>query len=165
LWHDKPQGYGAALRTGLAAARYPLLFTMPAKGEYQPEELSRLLAVVDQADSVCGYRCPRPWFRAQWQGWGAFLGFGLWVKDVACHFRLYRRSIFAHIPVQSSSCFADIEILAKANFLTCLFAEVEVTWKPAVQPAPRGPVWADAWRLFRNPEFGPAPSGAMTKPE
>jgi dolichol-phosphate mannosyltransferase len=157
LNHDTPQGYGAALRTGLAAAQHPLIFTMPADSAYRAEDLPRMLDLVDQVDLVCGYRRGRPWLSTQWHGWLAFLGFGLWLKDVGCPVRLYRKSIFPRIPIQSRSRFADVEILAKANFLTCLFIEAEVSWHPVEPPGHwAGPsVLADALRLFAKPDFGP----------
>src|SRR5262245_56120321 len=34
LQHELHQGQGAALRTGIAAAQHPLLFTLPADGSY-----------------------------------------------------------------------------------------------------------------------------------
>jgi glycosyltransferase involved in cell wall biosynthesis len=43
LRHDAPRGEGAALRTGLQAARYPLLFYTLCKPEYRPEDLGKLL--------------------------------------------------------------------------------------------------------------------------
>jgi glycosyltransferase involved in cell wall biosynthesis len=163
LHHESPQGYGVALRAGLAAARHPLLFTMPADGAYRAQDLPRMLEVIDQVDVVCGCRQGRPWLKTQWHGWLAFLGFGLWLKDVGCPVRLYRKSIFPRIPVQSKGRFADVEILAKANFLNCLLTEVEVGWQPAETPLPRGAVLADALRVFTRPDFGP-PQLPTTEP-
>jgi hypothetical protein len=114
-----------------------------------------MLEVIDQVDIVCGYRQGRPWLSTQWRGWLAFLGFGLWLKDAGCPVRLYRKSIFPRIPIQSKGRFADVEILAKANFLNCLLTEVEISWQPAERPIPRGPVFGDALRVFTRPDFGP----------
>ena len=43
LRHDKHQGEGAALRTGLAQARHPLLFYTLCDPRYRPAHLNRLL--------------------------------------------------------------------------------------------------------------------------
>ena len=48
--------------------------------------------------------------------------------------RLARREIFQHIPLQSKGSFAQIEMLAKANHLTCLIADEPVTWTPPLLP-------------------------------
>jgi hypothetical protein len=106
--------------------------------------------------------------RQVWLGWSGWQRrwlarwvFGLRLQDPECAFRLFRRSIFGRIPIQSDGPFAQVEILAKANFLGCLFDEVAVTHHPRVGggitdgalPARTG---AEAWRLFKEPDFGPA---------
>lgn len=157
LRHERPEGYGAALRTGLAAVQHPLVFTMPADGSYRAEDLSKLLEVIDQSDVVSGMRWAKPWLKRQLQCWPAYLIFGVGLHDVASHFRLYRRDIFKRIPIQSKGCFADTEILAKANFLDCILAEVEISWQPPTVGADLygSSVFSDALRVFRSPSFGP----------
>lgn len=43
LRHDAPRGEGAALRTGLAAARHPLIFYTMCDPAYRPDDLAKLL--------------------------------------------------------------------------------------------------------------------------
>src|SRR5262245_14767188 len=43
IQQDSPRGEGAALRTGLQAARHPLLFYTLCKPEYRPEDLGKVL--------------------------------------------------------------------------------------------------------------------------
>lgn len=56
--HDVNRGYGAALKTGFAAARYDLIGFLDADATYPPEQLPRLCAAVLQggADLVIGSR-------------------------------------------------------------------------------------------------------------
>jgi glycosyltransferase involved in cell wall biosynthesis len=103
-----------------------------------------------------------------WLGWRRHAGrllaravFGVRNRDVACPFRLLRRSILARIPIQSNGLFVHVEILAKANFLGCLIGD-EVPLGDAQRPAPLAEpgarlrdVWADASRVFQHPDFGP----------
>src|SRR5262245_48909112 len=56
LRHATPCGFGAALRTGLAAAQYPLFFYSACSNQYEPADLKALLDVIDQVDLVSGYR-------------------------------------------------------------------------------------------------------------
>ncbi len=161
LRHDRPQGIGAALRSGIAAARMPLLCYSTADGAYRPAELQRLIEAIDPLDLVTGYRQWRPvplWFRIPetvyrlllrvvfgiptepqpcWFGrqrysrrWLARWILGLPVSDPECSFRLFRRALFDRIPIQSAGSFAHIEILAKANFLGALLAQVPVSYHP-----------------------------------
>jgi len=158
LRHEKPEGYGAVLRTGLAAAQHPLVFTMPADGSYSAGDLPLLLGLIDKADVVSGCRRAKSWIKRFLQRLPASKLFGVRLNDVSSHFRLYRREIFKRIPIQSKGCFADVEILAKANFLDCILSEVDVNWQPPSTSAEfyRAGVLGDAFRLQRQPNFGPA---------
>jgi glycosyltransferase involved in cell wall biosynthesis len=60
LRHEAPRGDGAALRTALATARYPLFAYTTCDPRYQPGDLKRLLKVIDTVDLVSGYRAGRP---------------------------------------------------------------------------------------------------------
>jgi glycosyltransferase involved in cell wall biosynthesis len=188
--HAAPRGLGAALRTGVGAARHPLLLCTTCDQQYRPEDLKVLLDAIDRVDLVTGCRAGRPapaWIRGVtaiyrgfvrvvfgvalrpspcWlglSGWGrrwlARWVFGVRVHDPECAFRLFRRSVFRRLPIQTDGDFALVEILAKANFLGCLMDEVPVVHRPLPPGAPRagpGRVTRDARRLFRNPDFGPA---------
>jgi glycosyltransferase involved in cell wall biosynthesis len=168
LQHPSPQGIGACLRTGLGTARFPLLFYTECSNSYQPADLGQLLEVIDKVDLVSGQRI-RPSARERGSFWSHYAYrallrclFGLRLKDVDCPFKLFRRSIFARIPIQSDGPFVHAEILAKANFLGCIMTEVPVRYQPntGTDQAPRSPgAWrADAFRVFCHPGFGPADS-------
>jgi glycosyltransferase involved in cell wall biosynthesis len=192
LRHELPRGIGAALRTGLGQARYPLLVTAPCAKQYQPGDLYRALESIDQVDLVTGYRIgrPLPYWLSIWDGGRRILGriflgasleprgcwlglngwrrrfmarwlFGVRVQDPECSYRLCRREIFDRLPIQSDSSFALIEILAKANHLECIMAEVPVSWVPA-RHSSHAPgetnIAQEMRRLFFKPEFGHAPA-------
>jgi glycosyltransferase involved in cell wall biosynthesis len=105
-----------------------------------------------------------------WLGWKRHFArmlarvlFGVRYHDVACPFRLHRREIFARIPLQSDGLFVHVEILAKANYLGLVMGE-EVPLDPGHYP-PLAERWsreelrqllADARRVIRHPDFGPA---------
>ena len=54
--HKVNRGYGAALKTGIQKARYPLVAIMDADGELPVEELPKLIAGMEEADMVVGAR-------------------------------------------------------------------------------------------------------------
>jgi len=56
LRHDQPRGSGAALRTGLAQVRHPLIACAPCDPAYRPEDLTRFLAQIDPVHFLTGYR-------------------------------------------------------------------------------------------------------------
>lgn len=189
LRQSTPQGEGAALRVGIAAAQHPLLVYAPCNRQYQPDDLRRLLAEIDKVHVVSGFRdyLPMPgvlkwlgrvyrgvarWVFAVplepslgWLGWRELfrrcllrLTFGIRLQDVGSTFRLFRRSIFARIPIQSDGSFAHVEILAKANFLGQVMTETLVRYQP--RAAEKDPVpdrtWKEGKRVFSHPDFGPA---------
>jgi glycosyltransferase involved in cell wall biosynthesis len=192
LTHPARQGYGAALRTGLAAAHHPLLCTATGDRQYRPADLQRLLDMIDQVDVATGYRLVAPppaWLRGlhgayrgfmrvvfgatppplpSWPGWGGWgrrclarRVFGVCLLDPVCAFRLFRRTLFERMPIQSDGAFALVEVMAKANFLGALIAEEPVSYtRPADAGAavdsPAGErLGKAARRLFRAPDFGP----------
>ena len=60
LRHAERRGDGAALRTALATARYPLLFYTVCDPRYHASDLKRLLKEIDRVDLLSGYRAGRP---------------------------------------------------------------------------------------------------------
>jgi glycosyltransferase involved in cell wall biosynthesis len=165
LRQDARRGIGAALRTGLAAARYPLICYTTCGREYEPSKLDQLLQWIDQTDLVGGYRVSLSGRRAKTMReralrWLARILFAVRLRDPECLFLLARRSIFGRIPIQSDGPFAHIEILAKANFLGCIMSEVPVSFRPreTVNPPTAGSFrqsLAELCRLFFRPDFGP----------
>jgi glycosyltransferase involved in cell wall biosynthesis len=201
--HETRQGFGAALRAGLAKAQHPLVAYTVCDKQYHPAEFKRLLDLIDKVDLVTGYRQwlrvpavlrsighvyrflvrvvlgiplePLPcWLgdRGQIKRWCARWFFGIRVHDVECAFRLFRRTILEHIPIQSNGPFAQVELLAKANFLGCWMAETPVSYTPPARP----PLWgsllggetyrSEARRVFGEPDFSPAaPAPADVPPD
>src|SRR5438105_41764 len=79
LRHDQPQGDGAALKTGLASARHPLLFYSTCDRQYQAVDLHLLITEIDKVHLVSGFRRWRPVPRPArllgkvWRGLGRLL--------------------------------------------------------------------------------------------
>jgi glycosyltransferase involved in cell wall biosynthesis len=78
----KRPGIGAALRAALPEARHPLLFYAPCCQSYQPADLPRLIAEIDNVHLVSGHRVGRRvpfWLRSiEWMyRWFMRIVFGL----------------------------------------------------------------------------------------
>ncbi len=56
LQHRRNRGYGAALKTGIAHAKYSLVAITDADGTYPNDRLSELIALAQEADMVVGSR-------------------------------------------------------------------------------------------------------------
>jgi glycosyltransferase involved in cell wall biosynthesis len=104
LVHESAQGYGNALRRGLAEATGDFVVLAEPDGTFVARDIHKLLAYADDFEMVCGTRTTREliWKEAN-MGW--FLRFGNWVvakmiqvlydgpslTDCGCTFRLIRR--------------------------------------------------------------------------
>lgn len=56
IQHRRNRGYGAALKTGIAHAKYPLIAITDADGTYPNDRLGDLIALAQEADMVVGAR-------------------------------------------------------------------------------------------------------------
>ena len=143
LVHAQNRGKGAAVRTGVLAARGARVLVCDADLATPIEELPRLEAALDAgADLVVGSRhvararieVPQPWtrrvlgaaFRATVR-----VALGLPVRDAMCGFKLLRREAAqALLPRVRIDRFAfDIELVALAQRGGWRVAEVPVTWR------------------------------------
>jgi glycosyltransferase involved in cell wall biosynthesis len=118
--HASNTGYGAALRSGLQAARGEFIFFSDADLQFDLAELEKLLEHSRDFDIVAGYRAPRrdPWPRAviAWT-WGRIVGalFDLRVRDIDCAFKVFHRRVVESIPIASIGAFINTEILVRAR--------------------------------------------------
>ncbi|HKJ23714.1 MAG TPA: glycosyltransferase family 2 protein [Myxococcota bacterium] len=133
--HERNRGYGAALRTGLRAARGRLIFFTDADLQFDLSELEGLLAHAESFDVVAGYRAPRrdPWPRRVLAfGWGTIVRavFGLRVRDIDCAFKVFRREVIDAIPIASIGAFVNTEILLRAEQAGFRIHQVPVTHHP-----------------------------------
>lgn len=123
--HEQNQGYGAAVRSGLAAARYPLICFTDGDRQFRIADLARLTAHLETdgaqdsvPDVVAGYRIERadPAIRLAYaRVYRATLRlfFGLDVRDPDCACKLFRREALEGVAVESGGAFLSAELLIK----------------------------------------------------
>jgi len=130
--HGENRGYGAALRSGFAAARGEWVFYTDGDGQYDPSEIEQLLAhVSDDVDVVQGWKLGRNdhWVRAivgRTYHHAVRLAFRLPVRDTDCDFRLIRASALERIALRHSSGVICVELLRKLDRAGARFTEVGV---------------------------------------
>ncbi|MDQ6884373.1 MAG: glycosyltransferase family 2 protein [Candidatus Dormibacteraeota bacterium] len=133
--HPQNRGYGAAVRSGFGAARYPWVFMMDADNQFDPYELSQLLQHAGDADIVTGYRKQRrdPLPRRV-NAWAFFslvrLFFGSQVRDVNCAFKLLRRDMLNRMELRSNGALINTEVFVLARRLHARIVEVPVQHFP-----------------------------------
>lgn len=130
--HSTNRGYGAALRSGFAAATRDLVFYTDGDAQYDPSEMMLLWrALRSDVDLVNGYKISRsdPLHRiviGRIYHHTVRLLFGLRVRDVDCDFRLLRRSIFDRVSLDTSSGVICLEMMKKIQDAGFSIAEVPV---------------------------------------
>jgi glycosyltransferase involved in cell wall biosynthesis len=117
--HERNLGYGAALRTGFSTATKELVFFTDADGQFDVRELPGLLAMLDRAPVVLGYRIrrsdpPHRLFIAKVYNLVIRTVFGLRVRDIDCAYKLFRKDALALVlPLESNGAFVSSELLIK----------------------------------------------------
>jgi glycosyltransferase involved in cell wall biosynthesis len=134
--HPQNRGYGGALRTGFASSTKDWVFYTDGDGQYDPNELPRLLELV-RADTglVNGYKMERhdPQHRI-WIGstynFCARLLFRIRIRDIDCDYRLIRRDLLEKIRLTSTSGTICVELVRKIEISGCGVIEIPVHHYP-----------------------------------
>jgi len=136
IHHQRNLGYGAALRSGFRAARYPWVAFIDSDGQFDFADIERFLPFTQSADLILGYRLQRADSairRLYTFGWALIprLLLGLDVKDYSCGFKLIKKSVIEAVePLQGEEKVYQIEFLVKAKRKGFRFAEVGVHHYP-----------------------------------
>ncbi|HJW22392.1 MAG TPA: glycosyltransferase family 2 protein [Candidatus Limnocylindrales bacterium] len=170
--HPTNLGYGAALRTGFANARFGVIGFTDGDRQFRVADLGRLLEAIGQSgrdgpDVVVGYRLRRadPMVRtvyARLYRLANRIFFGLRVRDVDCACKVFRRSALDGIAVESGGAFFSAELLIKLEAAGHRVAEVGVPHYPRLAGRPTGArlsvilravrdFWSLRLRLWANP--------------
>lgn len=135
IHHGSNRGYAAALSSGFSAAKGDWIFYSDSDNQFDMKEIRKLTKIANGADIVAGFRIRRtdPIPRrigAKAYNWIVRLLLGIATRDIDCAFKLFRRSVFERIKIESSGFAVDAEILAKAQALGMVVRQVGVTHYP-----------------------------------
>lgn len=119
--HSANQGYGRAIRTGFAQAnRYEWVCFTDGDYQYDPAELYQIVPKLAHYDMIVGFRLQKVYGPLrilmsatlnQLVGWL----FGTRYRDVACGFKILRRSVLDEFALISESGFIGAEVLVRAT--------------------------------------------------
>jgi glycosyltransferase involved in cell wall biosynthesis len=141
ILHDKNQGKGAAVRTGIRAADSELILIQDADLEYDPRDYKALLRPIDEgiADVVYGSRflgAPRRvtmfWHMIANKLLTLMtnLLFNSILTDMETGYKLFRREIIQDIPLRSKRFEFEPEITAKLLKRKVRIFEVPISFNP-----------------------------------
>jgi dolichol-phosphate mannosyltransferase len=135
LRHENNQGYGAALRTGFAAARCDLVVFTDADVQFDLREIDRFVFLAREYDIVCGYRIDRQdtalrcFYSRVYNGLVRTL-VGTKVRDIDCAFKMFRREKLQRLEVTTDGFLVNTELLTQAGQHGYSVVEVGVTHRP-----------------------------------
>ena len=140
VMHEKNQGKGAALRSGIRAATGDIVIIQDADLEYDPNEYPSLIAPIaeDRADVVYGSRfmgaAPHRvlyfWHRLG-NGFLTLLSnmfTNLNLTDMETCYKAFRRSVIQSIEIEENRFGFEPEITAKVSKLGCRIYEVGISY-------------------------------------
>jgi glycosyltransferase involved in cell wall biosynthesis len=141
--HDGNRGYGAAVRSGIEAARMPWILLTDGDRQFDLGELETFLPLAAGHDLIAGYRIDRQdplGRRLAGRAWSALTRrtFGFGVLDVDCAFKLVRTRAVRRIELTSDGAMISAELLARAVRDGWDIAEMGVHHRPRVAGAPTG---------------------------
>jgi len=134
--HNRPnQGYGGALQRGFREAKKEFVFYTDGDGQFDFEEIDKLIPLMDRFDIVSAYRLNRQdsiLRKANAFCWTALVNvvFRLWLRDIDCAFKIYPRKLFDEIDMKSKGALIDTEVLARAKRLGYTIGQVGVHHYP-----------------------------------
>jgi hypothetical protein len=145
-------GWAKALEEGLEGGSQPIVLFTTAKERWTAAHLDPLLKAIDLRDHVVGRRplgllagLVRWWKTLPWRGF-----FALSMDDPFSPCRIHRRAALEKLVPQSASRFLEVELLAKATFLTQVIEEVPV---PPLASSPVERIWGDFFLVLKTPVF------------
>lgn len=134
--HKENRGYGAALKSGLTAAKYEYVVFTDGDAQFNFQEVTKFVEKIENADIVIGNRIQRhdhP-FRHLLMNllkvWD-YIFFGFYFKDIDCGFKMFRKTAIQKIlPLTSEGAMITTEILAKAIRAKLKIVQVDVHHYP-----------------------------------
>jgi len=155
LRHEKNQGYGAAVWTGLQAGTMEFAFFTDGDRQFDVRNLRLMLPAIADHDVVVGYRVGRK------DNFVRLLNAHAWnllirrllhvpVRDVDCAFKLFRRDVLEGLEIKARGAMFSAELLARIVARGARVAEVPVPHLPRESGVSSGGNLRVILRAFRE---------------
>jgi len=119
LHHKKNEGHGAAIKTGMKEAKYELVVLMDGDGQYEPEDMKKMLVKMETCDLVQGRRIAYPngvmrYYFSKIYNLSLRIMLKSRLRDLGCSIKMVRKEIIEDIWPQSNGIFAQGELVMRA---------------------------------------------------
>ena len=153
--HEHNSGYGAALRSGIAAASQPWILLTDADLQFDLTQLEDFLPHAARNDLVLGHRVLRmdPVGRRMAAGawnWLVRRVFRLPVRDVDCAFKLVRTDLLKDVPLTCSGAMISTELVLRCIAQGARVTQLGVRHRPRVAGEQSGTSPRVVARAFRE---------------
>ncbi len=156
LNREKNGGYGIAIRDGCDAATSEWIAFMDSDGQFHASDLSVLIAESDKYPFVTGRRSHRADSFVR-NVFGKILGamnvlvLGLWVRDVNCGMKMFRRDIWKDIrPTRGVEKLFNTEMFLHLKRKKIAWTQVNVPHYPRTAGTPTGGSVRVIIRMFKE---------------
>lgn len=162
IHHPSNLGYGAAVRSGLAACRFEYICMTDGDDQYEVEDFRKLLRLIDRYDLIIAFR-----YKRIYSGWRIFVSwsynallrflFRTPFRDVSTGLRVARKSVVDDITLRANSPFIGAELAIKAMLKGYRIGEVGIQTFPrrfgsgsTTTPSNILATIRDMWRTYRE---------------
>ena len=162
IHHERNSGYGAAVRSAIAASRFEFVCMTDGDDQYEVEDFRKLLKLKDRYDLIITFRYKKIY--------SSFRIFVSWVynrllrllfrtpfRDVSTGLRMVRRSVLDDIVLEADSPFIGAELAIKAMLKGYRVGEVGIQTFPREFGSGNSTSFpnivatmADMWRIYRK---------------
>lgn len=153
--HQVNRGYGDAVTSGIRAARLAYVLLSDGDGQFDPNELGKLVAFVPEYDVVVGRRVHRADHlirKLNGEAWTLLMRLllGVGIHDIDCGFKLFKREFLDRIELRARGAMISTELMMRLAGLGARVREVEVTHLPRLAGEPSGANLKVVARAFKE---------------
>ena len=154
--HNNPKrGYGGALSRGFREASKNWIFYTDGDGQFDFNEITKILPLLETHDIVSCYRLDRKDSlvrKLNAFAWSTLVNllFHIGLRDIDCAFKIYPRTFIERITMHSTGALIDTEMLAKARNLGYSIAQLGVHHYPRTAGSQTGANLKVILRAFKE---------------
>ncbi len=154
--HNNPnRGYGGALSRGFREATKDYIFYTDGDGQFDFNEIPKILPLLEKYDIVSCYRIHRqdPAIRKlNAFCWSTLVNslFRIGLRDIDCAFKIYPKTFIDRIEMMSTGALIDTEMLAKARNLGYSIGQMGVNHYPRTAGQQTGAKLSVIVRAFKE---------------
>ena len=155
IHHPRNLGYGAAIRSGLAAARFEWILFTDGDDQYEIEDFRKQLRLSDRYDLLVSFRYKKIYsLQRVFISWVynrlVQLIFHVQFRDISTALRMVRRELIDDLMLEASSPFIGAELAIKALLKGYRVGEIGIQMFPRIQGGGSATTWRNILLTIRE---------------